>query len=154
MQIRSILEPQAVLGASKASNKKRLFKEIAQHASTLLGVECQVLLSALQEREDLGPTGMGDGIAIPHARIEGIDKVHGVFIRLQDAIEFDANDNQPVDLIFALFAPIDAGVEHLKALARVSRILRDEDIRKNLRSTSDSEALFAILAETIDSVAA
>lgn len=154
MHIRSILEAEAVLGASKATNKKRLFKEIAQHGNKLFGIDCQYLHSALQEREDLGPTGMGGGIAIPHARIEGIDHVHGIFIRLQEAIEFDANDNQPVDLIFALFAPLDAGAEHLKALARVSRVLRDEDVRVNLRSTEDNEALFAILAETIDSVAA
>ncbi len=154
MQIRSILEPQAVLASSKASNKKRLFKEIAQQGNTLFGADCQALLSALQEREDLGPTGMGGGIAIPHARIDDIDRVHGVFIRLETPIDFEANDNQLVDLVFALFAPMNAGAEHLKALARVSRILRDEEIRKNLRSTDDCEALFAILVETLDSVAA
>ena len=101
MQIRSILSPQAVIAKSKASNKKRLFKELAQIGSELLGVSCELLQSALQEREDLGPTGMGAGIAIPHARLDGIEGVHGIFMQLDDSVDFGSSDGKPVDLVFA-----------------------------------------------------
>ena len=105
------------------------------------------MIDALIEREGLGPTGVGQGIALPHARLSGVDRVCGLFLRLEKAINFDAVDRQPVDLVFALVAPEDAGVEHLKALALVSRTLRDPAICAKLRANSDAATLHTILTE-------
>lgn len=154
MEMREILAPEAVFATSKVTSKKRLFKEIAKEGSALIQVDCNALLDALLAREDLGTTAMGGGIAIPHARIEGIENVSGVFFRLEEPIDFDAPDRQPVDLIFALFAPKDDSTHHLRSLARISRVLRDAKTREKLRSTNDPEALYAILTEDQSSVAA
>ncbi len=154
MEMRQILAPEAVFADCKVTSKKRLFKEIAKYASDCINVDCSVLQDALLEREDLGTTAMGGGIAIPHARIEGIEHVKGLFVRLDEPIDFGASDRQPVDLIFALFAPKDDSAHHLRALARISRVLRDPATREKLRSTDDAEALFAILTEDHSSVAA
>ncbi len=150
----SILSQEAVLVTSKVTSKKRLLREIAEKASELYNVDCDKLQNALQEREDLGPTGMGNGFAIPHARIEEIEKVCGLFVKLEEPIDFDANDQKPVDLFFVLFAPKNSGADHLKALARVSRVMRDETIRKNLRSTDDITAIYLLISQSIDEVAA
>lgn len=123
-------------------------------AADLHGLDQLKVFEALQERELLGATGMGKGIAVPHARMPEVDRVLGFFIRLQDAVEFDSVDRQPVDLVFALLAPEDAGADHLKALARVSRTLRSDLVCRNLRSTDDPAALFAILTEPQASQAA
>ncbi len=154
MEMQEILSPDAIFADCKVSSKKRLFKELAKFGAEQLGVDCEELQDALLEREDLGTTAMGGGIAIPHARIDGIDKVTGVFVRLEEPIDFDASDRKPVDLVFALFAPKDDSTHHLRALARISRVLRDPLRRDELRSTDDPDAIYAILTKKIDSVAA
>jgi PTS system nitrogen regulatory IIA component len=117
-------------------------------------VNPETIVTALQDREQLGPTGMGNGIAIPHARIDSISSIKGMFIRLEKPINFDSIDKQKVDLIFSILAPIDSGVDHLKALAKVSRLLRDQNICSKLRSTTDITALYSILTQDWDIKAA
>lgn len=147
MELSGILKPEAVKVISAASSKKRLLNEMGEIANTVYGINTDLAVEALLERENLGPTGVGHGVALPHARIEGIDQVLGVFVMLEKPIEFEAVDRQPVDILFALFAPKEAGVEHLKALARVSRTLRDEDVCTKLRANSDTATLYTILTE-------
>ena len=146
MQISDILSPAAVRTMSQITSKKRLFQEIAEQARSIYGVDAAQTLDALQERETLGPTGVGHGVALPHARLHGLDRVVGLFLRLEKPLDFDAVDRQPVDLIFALLAPKNAGVDHLKALALVSRTLRDQDLRNKLRANEDPVILHAILS--------
>ncbi|WP_372570681.1 PTS sugar transporter subunit IIA [Ruegeria jejuensis] len=148
MELSSILKPEAVRVFSTASSKKRLFQEIADLAFAVHGQKPEATVEALLERESLGPTGVGHGVALPHARLTTLDKVSGVFILLEKPIDFGAVDRQPVDIAFALFAPEDAGVEHLKALALVSRTLRDQAICNKLRSNLDPAKLHAILTES------
>jgi len=154
MELTDILEQRCVVASLKVQSKKRLFQEIAAAAQGRLGLEESSVHAALLERESLGPTGVGYGVAIPHARIEGLDKVHGLFFHLETPVDFESVDRKPVDLIFVLLAPVDAGAEHLKALARVSRILRSEAVCGKLRSTWDKAAIYAILADTDTSQAA
>ncbi len=147
MQVSDILRHKAVRSVTKAVGKKRVLQEMAQVAASIYGIDENEAFDALQERESLGPTGVGEGVAIPHARVEGLDHIVGVFFRMEKPIDYDSLDRQPVDLVFALFAPVDSGVDHLKALALVSRSLRDSGIRAKLRSNADETALFAILTE-------
>ena len=154
MQISDILSPAAVRTMSQITSKKRLFQEIAEQARAIYGVDAVQTLDALQERESLGPTGVGHGVALPHARIDGIERVRGIFIRLDRPLDYGSVDRAPVDLVFALFAPRDAGVEHLKALALVSRTLRDAGVCTKLRQNEEPDKLFAILTEHPDSKAA
>ncbi|AUH32782.1 PTS sugar transporter subunit IIA [Paracoccus tegillarcae] len=146
MQLGDILEQGAVRSLSQVTSKKRLFHELSELAHTVYKLPASEVLDALQERESLGPTGVGHGVALPHARLHGLDKVAGLFIRLDKPLDFDAVDRQPVDLIFALLAPKNAGVDHLKALALVSRTLRDADLRAKLRANDDATTLHAVLA--------
>jgi len=143
-----ILKPEAVRVLSAASSKKRLFHELGGIAELAYGVKQSLAVDALQERESLGPTGVGNGVVLPHARIEGLDQVVGALVLLEKPIDFDAVDRQPVDLAFALFAPSDAGVEHLKALALVSRTLRNPAICAKLRANTDPATLYTIVTET------
>ncbi len=147
MQLADILKPAAVKVLSTVTSKKRLFQDLGEIAAAVYGLNANEVADALQERESLGPTGVGNGVALPHARIAGIDRVTGAFLRLEKLIDFGAVDRQPVDLIFALFAPLDAGVDHLKALALVSRTLRDQGICAKLRSNTDPATLHAVLTE-------
>jgi len=147
MELSSILKPEAVKVVGHASSKKRLFQTLGEIAAAAYGLSADDVFDALQERESLGPTGVGHGIALPHARIQGLSDVVGVFLRLEKPLNFDAVDRQPVDLVFALFAPQDSGVEHLKALALVSRTLRDASICAKLRANEDAATLHTILAE-------
>ena len=147
MQLSSILNTQAVRVVAAASSKKRLLQDVAETAALIHGLSAQDTLDALQERESLGCTGVGNGVALPHARLAGIEAIHGVFLRLERPLDFSAADRQPIDLVFALLAPVDAGVEHLKALALVARTLRDSGVCAKLRSTNDPAALHAILTE-------
>ncbi|AYF02960.1 PTS lactose transporter subunit IIC [Paracoccus yeei] len=146
MQISDILSPAAVRTMTQSTSKKRLFQEIAEQARAIYGVDATHTLDALQERESLGPTGVGHGVALPHARLHGLDRVVGLFLRLEKPLDFDAVDRQPVDLIFALLAPKNSGVDHLKALALVSRTLRDSELRSKLRANDDPVALHAMLS--------
>ena len=154
MHLSEILDLRAVRLASKASSKKRLFCDVADIAHDVHGLPSPDAFRALSEREALGPTGVGGGVALPHARLEGLEAVHGVFLRLDAPLDFDAPDRKPVDLVFALFAPEGAGVAHLKALALVSRTLREPSTCAKLRANEDPAVLHAILTEGVDSEAA
>ncbi|WP_417262373.1 PTS sugar transporter subunit IIA [Celeribacter sp.] len=147
MDISKILDPQAVKVVGKMTSKKRLFQDLGEIAASVYGLTLNDTVDALQERESLGPTGVGHGVALPHARIEGLDRVVGTFLRLESPMDFDAVDRQPVDLVFALFAPAESGVDHLKALALVSRTMRNGDICAKLRANIEPATLHAILTE-------
>ena len=147
MKLSDILTPDAIRVQSGVSSKKRLMHDLAEFAASVHGIEADVTVQALLERESLGPTGVGHGVALPHARLAGLETVIGVFILLEKPVDFDSVDRQPVDLVFALFAPEEAGVEHLKALASVSRTLRDPSVCSKLRANPDEATLFAILTE-------
>lgn len=147
MNLTSILKPEAVKVLSAASSKKRLFQEIGDLAASLHGLNAGATVEALLERESLGPTGVGHGVALPHARLPGLNEVIGIFVMLEKPIDFGSVDRQPVDIAFALFAPEDAGVEHLKALALVSRTLRDNALCSKLRANLDPTTLYAIITE-------
>ena len=142
-----ILKLEAVRALSGVSSKKRLIHELGGLAESAYGLDQSEAVEALQERENLGPTGVGHGVALPHARLSGLDAVVGALILLEKPIDFNAVDRQPVDLAFALFAPHDAGVEHLKALALVSRTLREPSICAKLRSNTDPATLYTIVTE-------
>jgi PTS system nitrogen regulatory IIA component len=154
MLISEIITQKLVLALNNISSKKRLFQEIATRMALDSSINPETIVTALQDREQLGPTGMGNGIAIPHARIDSISSIKGMFIRLEKPINFDSIDKQKVDLIFSILAPIDSGVDHLKALAKVSRLLRDQNICSKLRSTTDITALYSILTQDWDIKAA
>jgi PTS system nitrogen regulatory IIA component len=141
-----LLSPQAVQAALVVPNKKALFQQLGGVASRLVDADARTIVEKLVERERLGSTGFGGGVAIPHGKIEGLDRVVGVFARLGSPIDFAAIDDLPVDLVFLLLSPIDAGVEHLKALARVSRRLRDKGFVAKLRGAGSDDALYALFA--------
>lgn len=154
MELSRILKPEAVKVFGTLSSKKRLFQDLGEIAAAAYGLRASEVVEALQERENLGPTGVGHGVALPHARLSGLDHVVGAFLRLEKPLDFDAVDRQPVDLVFALFAPQESGVDHLKALALVSRTLRDETICAKLRANDDAGTLHALLTERPSSQAA
>ncbi len=154
MELSKFLLPEAIVADAKAGSKKRVLQDAAALAAKVYGLPEGKLLSALQARELLGPTGMGNGVAIPHARLPEIEHVCGVFMHLETSVDFSAVDRKPVDLVFVLFAPESAVTDHLKSLARVSRTLRNEATCQKLRSTQDSAALYAILVENERSKAA
>lgn len=146
--------PAAVLASAKATGKKALLAELANRASGLFDVDERKLFDRLLERERLGSTGIGGGIAIPHGRLSTMAKPMGVFARLAQPVDFDAIDERPVDIVFLLVTPEGAGADHLKALARVSRLLRDRSLVEKLRATENAEALFALLVETVQAQSA
>lgn len=154
MDLSDLLSVQAVVPHLKASGKKQAFQELSAKAAKLTGLDARAILTTLIEREKLGTTGVGQGIAIPHGKFETLDKVVGLFARLDQPIDFDSIDDQPVDLIFVLLAPDKAGADHLKALARVSRLLRNQAVVEKLRGSDTAEALFALLTEQAASHAA
>ena len=137
MNVAKILRADAVKCIATVSSKKRLFHELGDLAATAYGLNSADVATALQDRESLGPTGVGHGVALPHARLMGLEDVRGLFVMVERPLDFEAVDKQPVDLIFALLAPEDAGVEHLKALAVVSRSMRDSNLCGKLRANTD-----------------
>ena len=147
MDLTSILRPGAVKVIHTISSKKRLFQDLGEVFAANYGLDGAAVTAALQEREALGPTGVGKGVALPHARLPGLDEVVGAFVRIETPLDFNAVDRQPVDLIFALFAPEGNGVDHLKALALVSRTLRDGATCAKLRANDDASILHTILTE-------
>ncbi len=147
MLLSSILKPEAVKVFGTLSSKKRLLQDIGDIAADAYGLDAGHVVAALLERESLGPTGVGHGVALPHARLDGIKEVTGAFLRLEKPLDFEAVDRQPVDLVFALFAPVDSGVNHLKALALVSRTLREQSTCEKLRANTDPTILHAVLTE-------
>tara|TARA_R110000787_G_scaffold156781_14_gene270695 strand:- start:1161 stop:1625 length:465 start_codon:yes stop_codon:yes gene_type:complete len=147
MNFAKLLTPRAVKVLSSTTSKKRLLTELAELAAATYDLKAATVVEALLAREALGPTGVGRGVALPHARLEGIEKVAGLFVLLEKPVDFGSVDRQPVDIAFALFAPETAGVEHLKALALVSRTLRDTGICAKLRANPNEETLYTILTE-------
>ncbi|MGR3467293.1 MAG: PTS sugar transporter subunit IIA [Shimia sp.] len=154
MLVNDILRPEAVKVMGSVSSKKRLFHAISDLAADVYALSGETVLDALLERENLGSTAVGHGVALPHARLARVDRVCGCFIRLEKATDCDAPDRQPVDLVFALFAPENAGVDHLKALAVVSRTLRAPEVCAKLRANANATALYGILTEATASQAA
>ncbi|WP_323767467.1 PTS sugar transporter subunit IIA [Antarctobacter sp.] len=145
MKFVDLIKPTAVKVVSATSSKKRLLHDVSDLAESAYGLSAPRILEALMEREALGPTGVGHGVALPHARINGVEEVTGVFILLERPIDFDSVDRQPVDIVFGLFAPEEAGVEHLKALALVSRSLRNPGLCAKLRANPVPTTLYTIL---------
>jgi nitrogen PTS system EIIA component len=151
MEIKELLSPDAVVPRLKAASKKQLLQELASRAATLTGLSERRIYETLMERERLGSTGMGQGIAIPHGRFAALERITGLFARLDAAIDYDAMDDQPVDLVFLLLVPEGAGADHLKALARVSRLLRNQSVCEKLRAASQPAAIYALLSDPIAS---
>ena len=154
MNFETLLKPEAVKVVTSATSKKRLLHEIGDLMEAAYGVTGPLVIEALLAREALGPTGVGHGVALPHARLDGIEDVMGAFVLLDKPIDFDSVDRQPVDIAFALFAPEEAGVEHLKALALVSRTLRDPSICAKLRANPNASTLYTILSQAQSAQAA
>lgn len=147
MNIGDMLDRTAISLRVNAGNKRKALAVIAEIAARHFGLETAEVLEALNERESAGSTGVGYGVAVPHARLNGLERMRAVFIRLDQPIEFESVDDQPVDLLFALFAPRNAGAEHLRALARVSRLLRQSEIREHLRKAQTADAVHALLVQ-------
>lgn len=146
MSLTDLIAPNAVIPALKVTSKKQTIQELAAKAAELTGHNERVIAEILLQREKLGSTGVGNGIAIPHGKLPKLNRLFGMFARLEHPVDFEALDNQPVDLIFLLLAPETAGADHLKALARVARLLRDPDVGHKLRASQDAAALYAVLA--------
>jgi len=146
MLLTDLVAPNAVIPALKANSKRQALTELAAKAAELSGQNERTILEILQQREKLGSTGVGNGIAIPHGKLPKLGRLFGLFARLDRPIDFEALDGQPVDLVFLLLAPEGAGADHLKALARVARLLRDSEVARKLRESRDAEALYAVLA--------
>jgi PTS system nitrogen regulatory IIA component len=146
MPTTDLVAPNAIIPALKVNGKKQALQEIAAKAAELIGQSDRAILEILLQREKLGSTGVGNGVAIPHGKLGKLNKVFGLFARLERPVDFEALDGQPVDLVFLLLAPEGAGADHLKALARVARLLRDPEVARKLRESRDAEALYAVLA--------
>jgi PTS system nitrogen regulatory IIA component len=145
MPTTDLVSPNAIIPALKVNGKKQALQEIAAKAAELTGQSDRTILEILLQREKLGSTGVGGGVAIPHGKLPKLNKVFGVFARLERPVDFEALDGQPVDLVFLLLAPEGAGADHLKALARVARLLRDPEVARKLRDSRDAEAIYAVL---------
>ena len=147
MNTGDLLDRTAISLRVSGANKKKVLAVIAEIAARNFHLDAGDVLDALSEREAAGSTGVGYGVAVPHARLEGLQRMRGVFVRLENPVEFESVDDQPVDLLFALFAPKSAGAEHLRALARVSRIMRQSDLREQLRKARTADAVHALLVQ-------
>src|SRR6476661_6754600 len=145
MQLADFLDCDAIKTSLPGGNKRSLLQQLANLAGQRIGVESPVISSALNEREQLGSTGFGQGVAIPHAKIEGLGEVYGLFVRLGEPVDYKAIDGRPVDLVFLLLSPPNAGAEHLKALAAISRVTRDGATLERLRGARSRDALAALL---------
>ena len=146
MGLSEFLAPEAVVLNLHASCKREALAQLAEKAAALTNVPAATIRQALLEREQLGSTGVGRGVAIPHGKIDGIGEMVGLFAKLDQPVDFEAVDDQPVDLVMMLLAPIGAGADHLKALARIARLLRDQDVAKKLRASRDAQAIYSVLA--------
>ncbi|MCH7931193.1 MAG: PTS IIA-like nitrogen regulatory protein PtsN [Proteobacteria bacterium] len=154
MEITDLVSIEGVVADLKATSKKQALQDLAHRAASVTGLHERAIFDTLLERERLGTTGVGLGIAIPHGKMADLDRLYGVFARLNNPVDFDAVDDQPVDLIFLLLAPESAGADHLKALARVSRLLRDQSVCEKLRGSDTAAAIYALLTESTTSHAA
>ena len=154
MDIADLITPDSVIANLRVAHKKQALHELARRAAQITSLHERVIFDALLERERLGSTGVGLGIAVPHGKLPGLGKLYGLFARLERPVEYDSIDDQPVDLIFLLLAPESAGADHLKALARISRLLRNRAICEKLRGTDNADALYALLTDRTASHAA
>ncbi len=145
MPLTDIVTPNAIIPALKVNSKKQALAEIAARAAELSGQSERAILDVLLQREKLGSTGVGQGVAIPHGKLPKLERLFGLFARLERPVDFESLDGEPVDLIFLLLAPEGAGADHLKALARVARLLRDPEIARKLRQSREAEALYAVI---------
>jgi PTS system nitrogen regulatory IIA component len=154
MDLGDLIPPEAVVASLKAKTKKQLLQDLSQRAARLTELEERDVYDALLQRERLGSTGLGQGIAIPHGKFAGLKEIIGIFAQLDEPVDFDAVDGEPVDIVFLLLAPEGSGADHLKALARVSRFLREGASVEKLRAAKDAAALYAVLTEGAASHAA
>jgi len=145
MSLNDLVAPGAVVPSLRVGSKKQALLELSARAAAICGRNEREILEVLMQRERLGSTGIGNGIAIPHGKLAKLDRLYGVFARLERPVDFESLDGEPVDLMFLLLAPEAAGADHLKALARIARLLRDPDIAGKLRETRDADALYAVL---------
>lgn len=152
MELADIVSQDAIVPCAKVASKRQLLQLLAEKASELVGIDTGVIFETLLNREQLGSTGLGNGIAIPHGKIKGLPGVTAVFARLAQPIDFDAVDDQPVDLVVMLLAPEGSGADHLKALSRVARLLRSEGVVDRLRATKDEVKLREILITPIEAI--
>ena len=154
MEIIDLITPESVIYDLRASSKKQALQDLAEKAAEITGQHERAIFDVLMERERLGTTGVGNGIAIPHGKLPNLDCLYGVFARLGEPVDFQAIDDLPVDLVFLLLAPESAGADHLKALARVSRLLRDKGTCEKLRGSDNADALYALLTDSAEHRAA
>jgi PTS system nitrogen regulatory IIA component len=154
MDINEIINPASVLANLKPSSKKQLLQELAEIGAEQTGQECHAIFELLLERDRLGSTGVGDGVAIPHAKLPEMDRIVGVFAHLAKPVMFEAVDDQPVDIAFMLLAPEGSGADHLKALSRIARILRNQSTLASIRSSADPDAIFSLLTSVENATAA
>lgn len=154
MDLGEIVTQEAIIPDLRVSSKKQLLQAVAEKASEITGLSARAVFDTILQRERLGSTGVGKGIAIPHGKFPDFDRIAGVFARLHQPIEFESLDDQPVDIVFLLLAPESAGADHLKALSRIARVLRDPTRISNLRATSDPDALYNFLTQEQTSNAA
>jgi PTS system nitrogen regulatory IIA component len=147
MHLGDLIKPEAVIPSLKTKSKKQLLQELSARAARISGLQEREIFDVLWQRERLGSTGLGQGVAIPHAKLAGLKRIVGMFARLAEPVDFDAVDGEPVDIVFLLLAPEGAGADHLKALARISRLLREGPAVDKLRASKDSAALYAVLTQ-------
>ncbi|WP_136657587.1 PTS IIA-like nitrogen regulatory protein PtsN [Nitratireductor sp. XY-223] len=154
MSLADLIVQDAILPALKINSKKQLLQELSAKAAQVTGLSEREVFDVILQRERLGSTGVGNGIAIPHGKLTSINNIVGVFARLSEPVDFEALDDQPVDLVFLLLAPEGAGADHLKALSRIARVLRDGDMVTKLRETESAAAIYAFLTDSPASNAA
>ena len=152
MELTELLTPESIVSNLKVTSKKQVLQELSKRIAKIIDCDERFIVDVLLEREKLGTTGVGDSIAIPHGKLGSLKKLHGFFARLERPVDFDSVDERPVDLIFLLLAPESAGSDHLKALARISRLLRDKANCDKLRGSNNTEALYALLTESARSI--
>lgn len=148
MEIKDLVSSEAVIPSLKANSKKQVLNELALFAAKLTGHQDQEIFNILLERERLGTTGVGNGVAIPHGKFPNLDKIYGIFVRMDQPVDFESVDDMPVDLIFLLLVPEDAGADHLKALASISRLMRNKDVCEKLRGSENADAIYALLGSS------
>lgn len=147
MNLSGLITPEAIIPVLKANSKKQVLKILAEKAADLTGLDERVVFDIILQREKLGSTGVGSGIAIPHGKLPGIDQIVGIFARLERPVDFETLDDEPIDLVFLFLAPENAGADHLKALSQIARVLRCPDVVQKLRNTRDVNALYALLIQ-------
>ncbi|WP_455477803.1 PTS IIA-like nitrogen regulatory protein PtsN [Bartonella sp. B10] len=154
MNLSELIAPEAIIPALRANSKKQVLQILAEKAAGLTGLSERTIFDIILQREKLGSTGLGSGIAIPHGKLPDINQIVGIFARLESPVDFEALDDEPIDLVFLLLAPENAGADHLKALSQIARVLRHSDVVQKLRNTHDACALYTLLIQSSASNAA